>query len=258
MKDPGRGRKKTYRMPVTFDLKASSPMLAELYGVQLEKISALQDFIIFSPENSALRAFEREGQIEPLGINGEGLLKLLSVMSRKGEEAELRKIKDALKLFAWFEDFTITPYENRDRMLIKDRYIDRETGSFDPRSANEGFLFASFYFALFCSHRTPKFFAVDNIDASLNPKLCERIVKTLVKLAKHHDKQAIFTTHSPATLDGLNLDDPEQRLFIVSRGRSGQTRVRRYMKPANEANSAPTRLSEAFLSGALGGLPRGF
>ena len=78
----------------------------------------------------------------------------------------------------------------------------------------------------------------------------------LAKLAKDHDKQVLLTTHNPAILDGLDLGDSEQRLFIVSRGPHGQTRVRRFEKKPSTAT--PRRLSELFLSGALGGLPKGF
>ncbi len=34
-------------------------------------------FVIFSPENTALRTFESEGQMRPLGVRGEGLFKLV-------------------------------------------------------------------------------------------------------------------------------------------------------------------------------------
>jgi energy-coupling factor transporter ATP-binding protein EcfA2 len=50
----------------------------------------LSGFVIYSPENSALRIFEREGQIEPLGINGEGLLK---VAARSDEAFAIFKIE---------------------------------------------------------------------------------------------------------------------------------------------------------------------
>lgn len=43
----------------------------------------LKSFLIYSPENTALRNFSKEGQIEPLGINGAGLLKLLKVVVLK-------------------------------------------------------------------------------------------------------------------------------------------------------------------------------
>lgn len=219
-------------------------------------VGGIEDFIIYAPENSALRLFEREGQIEPLGINGEGLLKLLSVMSNDKNSAAIDAIKDSLRLFSWFEDFKITEGKSRDQITIFDRFLTKTKSSFDQRSANEGFLFLAFYFALFTSSLTPRFFAVDNVDSSLNPKLCEALMRRLTKLAKDHDKQVLFTTHNPAILDGLDLEDPEQRLFIVSRGPRGQTRARRFeRKPSTER---PRRLSELFLSGVLGGLPKGF
>ncbi len=177
-------------------------------------------------------------------------------MSNDKNRAAIDAIKDSLRLFSWFEDFKITEGKSRDQIEIFDQFLDKTKSSFDQRSANEGFLFLAFYFALFTSSLTPRFFAVDNVDSSLNPKLCEALMRRLVKLAKDHDKQVLFTTHNPATLDGLDLEDPEQRLFIVSRGPRGQTRARRFeKKPSTER---PRRLSELFLSGVLGGLPKGF
>ena len=80
----------------------------------------------------------------------------------------------------------------------------------------------------------------------------------LVPLSKEHEKQVILTTHNPAVLDGLNLDDDEQRLFVISRDGDGTTKIRRIHKPATPAGKEPYRLSELFLRGILGGLPKGF
>lgn len=220
----------------------------------------LKHFIIYSPENTALRLFEREGQIEPLGINGEGLLKLLSVLSETTNDGTLDKIKTGLQMIGWFRDFNIVkdPSNSLGKMTISDKYLDHGTPFFDQKSANEGFLFLTFYFALFAGALTPKFFAVDNVDASLNPKLCTKLVQYLMQLATENDKQVILTTHNPAVLDGLNLDDDDQRLFVVSRGSKGQTRIKRIEKPRLAEGQAPIKLSEAFLRGSLGGLPKGF
>ncbi len=119
-------------------------------------------------------------------------------------------------------------------------------------------MFLIFYFALFISDDTPNFFAIDNIDASLNPKLCSQLVKQLVKLAKKYNKQAIFTTHNPAVLDGLNLDDDEQRLLVIYRNKLGHTKAKRILKPEPLEGQKPVRLSEAFMRGYIGGLPKGF
>lgn len=225
-----------------------------------EDFYQLNGFVIYSPENSALRIFEKEGQIEPLGVNGEGLLKLLSVLGKSEQKEVLDTIKSSLHVLDWFKNFDIVdePAGMVNRMEIEDRFLAKDKKYFDQKSANEGFLFLVFYFALFSSDLTPKFFAIDNIDVSLNPKLCQRLIQQLVLLSKKNDKQVLLTTHNPAVLDGLNLDDDEQRLFVVSRNEAGQTKVKRVKKPRSIEGAPPTRLSEAFLRGTLGGLPKGF
>ena len=141
---------------------------------------------------------------------------------------------------------------------IKDQYLEDGLQYFDQRSANEGFLYLLFYLTLFISDETPKFFAIDNIDNAMNPKLGRKLVKILAKLAAQHDKQVILTTHNPAILDGLNLNDPEQRLFVVYRDLDGGTSVRRIFKKEPENGTEPLPLSEQFLRGYLGGLPDNF
>ncbi|MEG3848942.1 AAA family ATPase [Microcoleus sp. herbarium19] len=219
----------------------------------------LLKFTIYSPENQALRTFEKEGQIQPLGINGEGLFKLLKFLSSDNQE-QLNEIKKKLQLIDWFQDFETPPNLSniQNSLQIKDRYLDPDLTYFDQRSSNEGFLFLLFYFALFISDITPKFFAIDNIDASLNPRLCRRLIQELEQLAKKHDKQVIFTTHNPAVLDGLDLDDDEQRLFVIYRNQLGHTKARRILKPEPLEGQEPVKLSEAFLRGYIGGLPKNF
>ncbi|MFM9265772.1 AAA family ATPase [Tychonema sp. BBK16] len=223
------------------------------------KMFAIREFIIYSPENQALRTFEKEGQIQPLGINGEGLFKLLKVLSSDNQD-QLNEIKKKLKLIDWFQDFEAPPNLSniQNSLQIKDRYLDPDLAYFDQRSSNEGFLFLLFYFTLFISYITPKFFAIDNIDASLNPRLCRRLIQELVELAKKHDKQVIFTTHNPAVLDGLDLDDDEQRLLVIYRNQLGHTKARRILNPEPLDGQEPVDLSEAFLRGYIGGLPKNF
>ncbi len=247
------------------DLIVAAPhsgMLAvEDLRVKLERIRPLTEYVIYSPENSALRKFEEEGQIQPLGIKGEGLFKLVKDLG--AQAPRMAEIKDSLRLIDWFDDFQVptdlAPFERH--LELSDRYIDAEAGPrshFDQRSANEGFLFLLFYFALFVSDDTPKFFAIDNIDASLNPKLCTELMRRLALLAKKYDKQVILTTHNPAILDGLNLHDDEQRLFAVHRTSKGHTKLQRISAPMPLADEPPVKLSEAFARGLLGGVPQNF
>ncbi|MDD5275491.1 MAG: AAA family ATPase [Methylovulum sp.] len=238
------------------------------YLQHFEKIAnkevELKNFLIYSPENTALRNFSKEGQIEPLGINGEGLLKLLKVIQSESPE-QLEEIITCLELFDWFDSLHIPKDLSRyeDKVTITDRFL---STTFDQRSANEGFLFVLFYIALMVSDDTPKIFAIDNIDVALNPKLCTKLIKELVRLAKKYDKQVFVTTHNPAILDGIDLGDDEQRLLVLSRNKQGHTRCKRIElkdKPRSPIKNSKgeyesLRLSEAFLRGYLGGLPKGF
>ena len=243
----------------TGETEITKDMLRPLFEEQIQSLN-LDGFLIYSPENTSLRTFETETQIQPLGIKGEGLFRLLTVLSSQENKEHLEEIKKRLALLDWFDDFEVLSGNSTGArtLNIKDRFLDNSLSYFTQKSANEGFLFLLFYFTLFISKETPSFFAIDNIDASLNPKLCSQLVKELVDLAKTHNKQAIVTTHNPAILDGLDLNDDEQRLFVVSRNKLGHTKVKRITKQAALPDQKPVRLSEAFLRGYLGGLPGNF
>ncbi|MBP0017049.1 MAG: AAA family ATPase [Cyanobacteria bacterium SBLK] len=228
---------------------------------RIVKISSLlEDFLVFFPDNTSLRIFEEEEQIQPLGIHGEGLFKFLRFLDMKEDKTRFNEIKERLRLISWFKDFEIPKdlFETERKIYITDKYLDRDLKYFDQRSSNEGFLFTLFYLALFVGEETPKFFAIDNIDNALNPKLCWRVVEELIELAQKYDKQTILTTHNPAILDGLDLHDEEQRLFVVYRNKFGRTRARRIFPPKPIGQKKPIRLSEAFLRGYIGGMPKHF
>lgn len=257
-------KKKTIAKKILLDSVAASidkiQLNVEHQSFYIQQLNAsLNNFIIYSPENTALRNFYQEGQIEPLGINGEGLLRLINVISNYDDKNYINEILSSLKLFNWFESIDIPDNLSlaNHKMIIKDKFLSK---NFDQRSANEGFLFILFYITLMVAKETPKSFAIDNIDASLNPALCTKLMKLLASLAKKYDKQVFFTTHNPAILDGIDLTSNEQRLYKVDRNKSGYTRVKQITaenKPTS-INGESLKLSEAFLRGYLGGLPKGF
>lgn len=221
---------------------------------------ALRDFLIYAPENSVLRTFEREGAIEPLGPRGEGLLKLLQTTAANGNGKFAKELKSHLALLGWFGDLHLPTEadEMQGRVRIHDRWLPEGDPFFDQRSANEGFLYLLFYFTLFLSKQTPAFFAIDNIDNSLNPKLCSQLMRQIAVLAAKSGKQVICTTHNPAILDGLNLHDDQQRLYVVRRSSEGSTIVDRVKAPRPRPEGLSVSLSTAFMSGMLGGLPEHF
>lgn len=227
--------------------------------VKYIKTNIFNNFLIYAPENYFLRKFEED--VSVLGSRGEGLFKLLTVTAQESPESILQ-IKNLLaQLLNWFDDFSFPEdlFSNERRLHIRDRYLKETLHAFDQRSANEGFLYLLFYFTLFVSKYTPKFFAIDNLDNALNPRLCAELMRTLCSLAAEHDKQCLITTHNPAVLDGLNLEDDDQRLFVVSRNLDGHTQIRRVM-PTKKIPGVENdmRLSERFIRGFIGGLPTNF
>jgi predicted ATPase len=219
----------------------------------------LADFIIYSPEITALRTFEKEGQILPLGVRGEGLLKLLRVMANEDRES-WDALRHNLELLDWLSDIDIDHSSAllEQSLRLRDRFVAETSPPFDQRSANEGFLYLLFFFALILSKATPRFFAIENIDTSLNPKACSELMRRLTQLIVERQKQVLLTTHNPSILDGLNLHDEKQRLFVVYRNKHGHTVARRVTPPKPVGDELPIRLSEAFVRGLLGGIPQNF
>ena len=211
--------------------------------------------LIFSPDEIVLREQNTESPIKPLGIHGEGLFSFLKEQMNN-EKSLFEKLNEGLNLLDWFDGLDVPKdlLSNEAKLLIGDRYLKESLHFFDQRSTNEGFLYLLFYLTLFNSKETPSFFAVDNIEASFNPKLCMRLIRLLIELAKENDKQVILTTHSPFVLDALDLKDDEQRLFVARRDIDGHTRATRIKHKAERTK----KLSEVWMNGYIGGLPDNF
>ena len=217
---------------------------------------SITDFKIYSPNERALRRFDNPNNTT-LGVDGTGLFSYLKNIStsEKGMKT-LQSIIENLDILDWFDDLKISPdsLSGDNSVMLYDQYIDETLKYFDQRSVNEAFLYLLFFFTLFISDNSPSFFAIDNIESALNPKLCRRFVKILTLLAEKYDKQVIITTHNPFVLDGLNLNDDNQRLFVARRNIEGYTLLNRVKIP--EHLDIP--LSEAWMKGYIGGLPNNF
>lgn len=220
------------------------------------RVNGLKTFVIFSPEETSLRSFEPSGSSQ-LGRNGQGLFPFLKQLSKRNDgDSIFAEIKQNLEVIDWFDDLDF-PQDSLSQdysVHLHDRYLTESLEFFDQRSANEAFLYLLFYFTLMISDETPSFFAIDNIESSLNPKLCKLLVSNLISLAKIHNKQVIVTTHSPYVLDALDLRDSSQSLLVVRRNVDGHTIV----NPVKYNDNIKVSLSEAWMKGYIGGLPNNF
>jgi len=245
---------------ISKDNSSVNILTSSIFKSVIEKLfnnTYIADFIIYNPEQSYLRDFRASNQKLPFSIKGEGLFQELKKISKdKKRVNQIKEIKELLGVLDWFEDFEIPGdlLSNEYTLKVKDRFLNPKLEYFDQRSTNEGFLFLLFYFTLFVSKDTPRFFAIDNIEASFNPKLCTRVIQKLAYLSRKKKKQVIVTTHNPSVLDGLTLKDNDQRLFVISRNMEGHTKARRIEYKSERSIS----LSEAWKKGLIGGLPDNF
>ena len=217
----------------------------------------LNNFIIYSLEESSLRKADDSNRTYPLGLHGEGLFPYLKALAQRGDSiAIFDEIKENLKILDWFDDMQVPSDQlsSEFNLKLKDNYLSETLNTFDQRSTNEGFLYLLFYLTLIISDETPQFFAIENIDTAFNPKLCREVTRRLIELAKKHNKQIIATTHNAAVLDGMNLYEDDVRLHVVRRSIDGYTKTNRVVLKGEM--SMP--LSEAWQKGFIGGLPDNF
>lgn len=227
-------------------------------GVSIRNVNSdLEQFLIFSLEESKLRKADDSNRTYPLGRHGEGLFAYLKELAQRPEALTLfTELKDNLKVLDWFDDMQVptTQLSNEFNLKLKDSYLAETISSFDQRSTNEGFLYLLFYLTLIISDEAPRFFAIENIDTAFNPKLCREVTRRLIELARKHDKQIIATTHNAAVLDGMDLQEDDVRLHVVRRNIDGYTKTNRVVMKDNMAMP----ISEAWTKGLLGGLPNNF
>lgn len=237
----------------------------EEVSLEMEAVrNYLSQYLIYSLSINALRGLSSDSLQYPLGINGEGLDVLLNQLPKE----EILQIKEsASECIAWIEDIFFDNEEvykmqgyklgrSKSNLYFRDKFMQKKNNLFSAENANEGALELLFYLTLFISKKTPSFFAIDNIENGLNPRLCRFLMKKITELAVKNNKQVLITTHNPAILDGLNLNDPTQKLYVVSRNDEGKTQAKLIqVKPQTES---PMRLSEMWMRGLIGGIPDNF
>lgn len=223
----------------------------------------LTDYRIFSLSTRILRGIGGHS-FEVPGLHGEHLDYLINSFSK----AEMEELEEYASMISWLDEIIIDQDDSlklqghklnlsSSKLYFRDKFMQKKNNVFSAENANEGILHILFYIALFISKKTPKLFAIDNIETALNPGLCRNLIEILVKLAKKHDKQVLITTHNPAILDGINLHDDEQRIFTVARNFKGHTKVKRLqIKPEKEVGGHKLKLSELWMRNYLGAIPQ--
>jgi predicted ATPase len=235
-------------------------------------MQSLQEFAIYCPNTPTLRGIVPDQQSRfPLGLSGGQLAEGFAALRKyleEGDESSNDILEQILELIDWVADIQTTshsaallsPKVPRTKLILKfsDRFMNKSRNELTAYDASEGALYVLFTAILCLLPQAPRLLAIDNLDQALNPRLLTRLVSHLPQWLQHkeRDRQLLFTTHNPATLDGLDLDDPEVRLLVVERNSNGQTTVRR-LSPTPELTKLNQEypLSRLWLMGHLGAVP---
>ena len=255
--------------------------LAALKSVELAEgdparrlLDLLRSYSIYCANSPTLRGLTPDQQIrEPIGLSGgrlpEGLSELRSLLWSKNPEKMHERSGEILELIDWAEAFgcassavmPLSPSAAASRRVVrfKDRFMAKGRNVLSGYDASEGALYILFAAVLILHPKSPEFFAIDNVDQALNPRLAKRLSEALCNWALEDkpDCQVLLTAHNPAVLDGLPLQDERVRLFTVDRNNRGQTVVKRVVLDESLRSRAAEgwTLSRLWMNGLIGGVP---
>ena len=238
-------------------------------------IEALRKYAIFAPSTPVLRDLVADTSARPqLGIYGGGLAHTLSKFFKDKTlyKENFADIWQFMRNFSWLQSlgFATPKPELRSQYAgtgnivayFKDIYMRTNFNDLYAYDVSEGALYVLFVALLLTSPDSPKFFALDNVDSTLNPGMVKIMVNNIADfLEKHTDRQVILTTHNPTTLDAVDLFNPDHRLYVIERDIKGHTVARPIQVPEGVTREQwrdefhGLRLSDIWLSGALGALP---
>lgn len=232
-------------------------------------MQTLQGFAIYSPNTPTLRAMVGDPQSRnPLGLSGGRLAESFAEFRKTILDHDEDLLDGIFELVDWVADIQTTtsagsllsPSVARTKEVLKftDRFMRKSRNTLTAYDASEGALYVLFCAILCLSPHAPQMLAIDNLDQALNPRLVARLTAKLARWLARADstRQLLFTAHNPAVLDGLDLGDPEVRLFAVERNSEGHTVIRR-IELSDELlrMNADYPLSRLWLMGNLGAMP---
>jgi hypothetical protein len=253
--------------------------LAALRAVELEEndpalefLRRLQGYVIYSPTTPVLRGVAVETQPRvPLGLSGgrlpEAVHELLA--GRKENEPARRVARDVRRLIGWARGYgsasstelPLSPAASASPQVIKfiDNYMKKGRNVISGYDASEGALYILFLAVLAVHPKAPLFFAIDNADHGLNPGLATALFRDFTDwvLGTSHQRQILMTSHNPAALDGLPLQNDNVRLFTVDRDNHGKTIVNRVVVDDRllDLASQGWTLSRLWMNKLIGGMP---
>lgn len=209
------------------------------YNIKTHKTTS---FITYNPIVSNF-GLHNVNQIDfPISPSGKGFFNFLRLLKNDN----LLELKRNSKIVRYVNKLKILSDDFGSFLEIFNEYSETTATEND---CGDGFLLILFYITLFISDDLPSVFGIENFGDNLDPELSRNVISLIIILAKRHDKQVIITTHNPAVLDGLNLDDDKQRLYRISLNMYGKTKAYRINTPQPLEGQERVRLSESYIRG---------
>jgi energy-coupling factor transporter ATP-binding protein EcfA2 len=251
------------------ELPESDPALALL--------RRLQGYVIYMPTTPVLRGIAPETQPrQPLGLAGGRLPEALDELFHRVKEkrSPFLQVKEVLEqvtpLIAWAKSFAVGDSASLNLspaaqvaakvVAFQDRFMAEGRNVLSGYDASEGALYVLFLAVLAAHPQAPSLMAIDNADHGLNPGLAKRLTEAFAGWILADSKvkrQVLMTSHNPAVLDGLPLQNDAVRLFTVDRDSLGRTVVHRVVvddKILEMARKGWT-LSRMWTNNLIGGMP---
>jgi hypothetical protein len=240
--------------------------------VALALMRRLQNFVIYSPTTPVLRGVAPETQPrQPVGLSGGRLPEAVNelLVGRAQNQPAFKVCSEALGLIGWATkfgssaagDLPLSPAASSSSMVIRfvDKYMAPGRNTLSGYDASEGALYILFLAVLAAHPQAPAFCAVDNADHGLNPGLAKALMTRFSGwlLGRSDSRQILMTSHNPAVLDGLPLQDDRVRLFTLDRDNSGKTIIRRVTVTPELLQKASEgwTLSRLWMNKLIGGMP---
>jgi hypothetical protein len=242
----------------------------------------MSSYAIYAPQTAFLRGTEVESlPAQPIGLQGGGLAQAaqaVTSLAKTGPHPDL--IKEALTIIGlpgWARQILIQGAnpETTSRLVktgsaslfFIDRFMTAQRNVLSAYDSSEGTLYLLFICVLLVHPRAPKILALDNVDNSLNPSVTQKLIESLIKIvcsqryrsANVGPDQVFLTSHNPTALDGFDLFDDQQRVFVVTRNPPGDTRIIRLEPEKGQTRadwinkSSGKKLSELWIEGHITG-----
>lgn len=238
----------------------------------MDLLERLQKYVIFTPTTAVLRGAPEGQPHRPVGLSGGRLPEAVQELAQGSAKNPAARsiLEDALRLIDWAEpDIHVSPSasgalspaaaSSPTVLWFHDRYMRKGRNRLSGYDVSEGALYILLLAVLAAHPLAPSCLAIDNADHGLNPRLLTRLMQALAGwlINSPDQRQILLTSHNPAVLDGLPLQDERVRLFTVDRDNLGRTVVRRIRvdeKLLRHAREGWT-LSRLWMNGLLGGVP---